>query len=191
MDYSDAVARQHAATPKDMATIQETYRFTVFYFATVFGPKFDAKHYPRTAAFFIKVTNTANGVVGRLKEHYKRLRPFQAHPDKIKLLVRNEPGYGYPSGHTTRSRLDAFIVAELAPSSRVPIFKAAELVATDRILAGEHYVTDLEAGRTLGKMLFGLLSKNPEFQRELKALKDSPEWNPPPSPVISTTPAGH
>jgi len=185
MDYSDAVARQRLATPKDMASIQATYRFNVFYFSTVLGPNFNAGKYPKTAAFFSKLINTANGVVGELKNYYKRPRPFAAHPDKIQLFVKNEPGYSYPSGHTTRSRLCAFVMAELDPKARNQIFKAAELVATDRILAGEHYLTDLEGGRRLGKMLYGILAKNPQFQSELKALKASAEWTSPPTAEVS------
>ncbi len=84
---------------------------------------------------------------------------FAAYPDQIKLLVRNEPGYSYPSGHTTRSRLCALVLAQLIPQQRTQIIKIADTVGTDRILAGEHYLTDLEGGRTLGKILFYQLGK--------------------------------
>lgn len=178
MDVSDAIARQSTVTAADMKQIQKTYLFDVFYFSKALGPNFTPQKFPQTAAFFAKIIGAANGVVGELKNHYKRERPFVAHPAQIKLLVPNEPGYSYPSGHTTRSRLSAFVLVELAPPQyRQAIFSAAQNVAVDRILAGEHYLTDLEGGRTLGKMIFWLLSKDPQFQADLQAVRAA-EWTP-------------
>lgn len=176
MDLSDAIARQKTTTPADIASVQQSYLFDVFYFSSVFGPNFTPKNYPKTAAFFNKVTGSANIVVSGLKDHYKRPRPFQAHPNKIKLMAPNEPGYGYPSGHTTRSRLCALVMAQLAPQYRSKIFTSAQQVATDRILAGEHYLTDIEGGRRLAKILFSLLSEDMQFQKDLAALQAA-EWS--------------
>lgn len=176
MDLSDAIALQKVTTPEEIASVERSYLFNVFYFSSVLGPNFTPKNYPKTAAFFTKVTDTANIVVSGLKDHYKRPRPFQAHPNKIKLLVPNEPGYGYPSGHTTRSRLCAYIMVQLAPQYKSKIFSSAQQVATDRILAGEHYLTDLEGGRRLAKMLFSVLSEDVQFQKDLAALQAA-EWS--------------
>lgn len=176
MDLSDAIARQKVTTPEEIASVERSYLFNVFYFSSVLGPNFTPKNYPKTAAFFTKVTNTANIVVSGLKDHYKRPRPFQAHPNEIKLLVPNEPGYGYPSGHTTRSRLCASIMAQLAPQYKAKIFSSAQQVATDRILAGEHYLTDLEGGRRLAKILFSVLSEDMQFQKDLADLQAA-EWS--------------
>lgn len=178
-DVADAVARQRAVTLDQMQHLQFTYVFSVFTFSEVLGPNFNAKNFPKTAEFFSHLASTAGVAVGELKDNYKRLRPFEGHPDQIRLLVRNEKGYSYPSGHTTRSRLFAFTLAQLDPSRKAAYFQCAEQVGVDRILAGEHYLTDLEGGRTLGKILFQHLIKDPQFQNDLKALKEA-EWNRPP-----------
>jgi len=180
MDLSDAAARQRLVQDEDRKSIQRTYGFTVFTFDSVFGPGFTPKNYPRTAAFFAKLTATAREVVGGLKEHYKRLRPFEGHPDQISLLVRREPGYSYPSGHTTRSRLCALVLGELDPGKRKEINQVAERVGLDRILAGEHYLTDIEGGRKVAKILYSYLNKNPDFRAELAEVKAA-EWTHPPS----------
>lgn len=182
MDYSDALARQSLVTAADQKSIDQTYLFTVFYFSKVFGRNFTPANYPKTAAFFSKLINTANDVVGGLKNYYKRPRPFVSHPN-INLLVPNEEGYSYPSGHTTRSRLCSLVIEEMDPAAKGPVSRAAELVATDRILAGDHYQTDLEAGRRLSKIIYGVLKDDPEFLRELTALKESSEWTSPPKIV--------
>ncbi|CAN5612971.1 phosphatase PAP2 family protein [soil metagenome] len=174
-DAADAVARQRGVTLDEVQHVQFTYTFSVFTFSEVLGPSFNARNFPKTAVFFGHLASTAGVAVGELKDTYKRLRPFEGHPDQIRLLVRNESGYSYPSGHTTRSRLFAFTLAQLDPSRKAAYFRCAEQVGVDRILAGEHYLTDLEGGRTLGKMLFLHLMKDPKFVADLKALKEA-EW---------------
>jgi membrane-associated phospholipid phosphatase len=136
---------------------------------------------PQTAALFARVIATANFVTSGLKDHYQRPGLFVAHPDQVQLLVRNEPGYSYPSGHTTRGRLCALVLADLDPSRRGLIVPAAERVGIDRIMAGEHYQTDIAAGRRLAKILFQILDKNQQFQAELATVKAA-EWTTPPSP---------
>ena len=175
LDLSGAIARQAAMTPAQLAQAQRSYVFNVFYFADIIGPEFTPKNYPKTAAFFQKLAATSNVVTVGLKNHYKRLRPFQAHPDKIKLLVKNEPGYSYPSGHTTRGRLFAMVLGDLCPGKARALHDSGEQVGVDRILAGEHYRTDLEAGHRLAKMMFLQLQKDPDFLAAVNALRRT-EW---------------
>jgi len=175
VDLQDAIAQQSAMTRDTLAHAQVTYTLSVFSFSEVLGPEFNAKNYPRTAAFFQKVSTETGAIVSGLKNHYKRVRPFAAHPDKVSLYVRNEPGYSYPSGHTTRSRLYAFLLGELDPAKRSEFNRCAEQIAFDRIIAGEHYQTDLEAGRKLGKMLYESFHKDPDFRRDFAALRQA-EW---------------
>ncbi len=178
LDLSDAVARQASMTPAQTAQAQRSYAFHVFYFSEILGPKFTRENYPKTAAFFQKLTATVNIVITGLKNHYQRLRPFAAHPDQIKLLVKNEPGYSYPSGHTTRGRLFALVLGELCPARQQALETSGEQVGVDRILAGEHYRTDLEAGHRLAKMIFLQLQKDPDFLAALNELRQA-EWTPP------------
>lgn len=175
LDLSDAVARQASMTPAQAAQAQRSYAFNVFYFSDIIGPKFTPKNYPETAAFFKKLAATANVIIVGLKNHYARERPFQAHPDQVKLLVKNEPGYSYPSGHTTRGRLFALVLGELCPEKQHALEVSGEQVGVDRILAGEHYRTDLEAGHRLAKMMFLQLQKDPDFLAAVNDLRRA-EW---------------
>jgi hypothetical protein len=176
LDIRDAIAQQATMTSTQQEHMQWSYNFSVFTFSEVLGPNFNPQNYPKTAAFFDQVAKEANVVIGGLKNHYHRLRPFQGHPELIHLYVKNEPGFGYPSGHTTRSRLFAYILAYLDPSKRRPFLDAAEQVGIDRILAGEHYQTDLEAGRKLGKLLFYAFMHDAAFRQDLLNLSAT-EWS--------------
>ncbi|MEO6846859.1 MAG: phosphatase PAP2 family protein [Chthoniobacterales bacterium] len=175
LDVQDVIARQGQLTQAVLDHVQWSYTFDVFSFSEVLGPNFNAHRYPKTNAFFKNVAMEANWVITGLKDHYQRLRPFQAYPALIHLYVRNEPGFGYPSGHTARSRLYAYILSYLDPAKRRAFLNSAEQVGVDRILAGEHYQTDLEAGRKLGKLLFYTLMKDPSFRQDLATLS-AQEW---------------
>ncbi|MEO6053894.1 MAG: hypothetical protein ABIP97_07785, partial [Chthoniobacterales bacterium] len=75
-----------------------------------------------------------------------------------------------------RSRLFAYILSDLDPAQRRPFLNAAEQVGVDRMFAGEHYQTDLEAGRKLGKVIFYQLMKDPTFRQDLADLAAA-EWS--------------
>lgn len=162
---------------KQLAHARVTFRLTVFTFAEALGEDFTPEKYPETAAFFTRLIGDANTIIVGLKNHYKRVRPFQAHPDKVSIYVPTEEGYSYPSGHSTRSRLFAMLLTELAPSRKRDISLCAQRIATDRILAGEHYLTDLEAGRKLGKLIYQSLMRDPGFRASLEAVRQA-EWTP-------------
>jgi acid phosphatase (class A) len=67
------------------------------------------------------------------------------------------------------------LLTELAPSRKREISLCAQRIATDRILAGEHYMTDLEAGRKLGKLIYQSLMRDPGFRASLEAVRQA-EW---------------
>lgn len=178
LDLQDARARQASMSQKQLAHAQVTFRLTVFTFAEALGNDFTAEKFPKTSAFFSRVASDANLIITGLKNHYQRVRPFQAHPGQVSIYVPAEAGYSYPSGHSTRSRLYAMLLTELDPSKKREISLCAQKVATDRILAGEHYLTDLEAGRKLGKLIYQSLMRDPGFRASLEAVRQA-EWTRP------------
>ncbi len=161
---------------EQLAHARVTFRLTVFTFAEAIGTDFTPEKYPKTAALFSRIFSDANTVITGLKNHYKRVRPFEAHPTKVSIYVPAEAGYSYPSGHSTRSRLFALLLMELDPVHKREIALCAQKVATDRILAGEHYLTDLEAGRKLGKLLYQSLMRDPGFRDSLEVVRQA-EWS--------------
>ncbi len=175
LDLEDSRARQASMSQEQLAHARVTYRLTVFTFSEVLGSDFTPQKYPKTAAFFTRVSDSASQLVVGLKNHYKRVRPFEAHPQKVSIYVPAEKGYSYPSGHSTRSRLYALLLAQLDPAKKREISLCAQKVATDRILAGEHYLTDLEAGRKLGNLIYQELMRDPDFRASLEEIRQA-EW---------------
>ena len=48
----------------------------------------------------------------------------------------------------------------------------AKLVGDDRALAGQHFPSDVAAGRILAKAIFEKMMQNPDFQGELDKAKE-------------------
>jgi hypothetical protein len=55
----------------------------------------------------------------------------------------------------------------------------ARQVERDRVFAGEHFPTDIAAGRIEGEAIFKALERDPAFRADLARLKRA-EWTPPP-----------
>ncbi len=171
---------QAAATPEQIAHAQKSVGFDIFTFSEVLGPNFTVANYPQTAAFFKRMEVTANNVKNPIKDHYGRLRPYEAHKDVVKTLVTVEPNFSFPSGHATRSWLYALVLGQLDPASRLSFLRCADQVGADRIIGGMHYQTDVLAAHALAQLLFDALQKDPTFIQDLDTLRAA-EWKSPPA----------
>lgn len=188
-DLDFTVALQAGATPTEIAHAIQSAGFTVFTFSEVLGPEFTAAKYPRTAAFFTRLEVTANDVKNELKDHFKRLRPIDAHKDVVKENVPYEAGYSFPSGHSTRSWLYALVLGQLDPADRLALLRSAAQVGLDRVIGGMHYQSDVVNSRAASELIFECLMKEPDFVKDLDALKAA-EWTPPPSAPAATPAQG-
>lgn len=179
LNYTQAVQAGADADTIREATIVAIF-FDVFSFAQVLGPNFTPEKYPQTAAFFKKLEATTNAHKNKLKDHFARPRPVDAHADVVKALVPYEAGYSYPSGHAARSWLYALVLGQLDPGDRLAMLREAGRVGYLRVLGGMHYQSDIIASRTFAELLYTQLMKDPEFTQALATLKAA-EWKTPPA----------
>jgi len=177
-DIDRVLALQKGATPKEIAAAQRTLNLTVFTFAKAVGPDFDPEHFPQTGAFFRRL----NGIVGKtndvLKAHFKRPHPFEADP-RIRRFVVAPAAYSYPSFHSARCVVFWRTLALLDHHAADAFHAIAFKVENERVLAGEHFPTDIAAGRLEGRLIFEALERDPAFRADLELLKRS-EWTPAP-----------
>jgi acid phosphatase (class A) len=66
----------------------------------------------------------------------------------------------------------ALTLAEIFPDQKGALIARAKLVGDDRALAGQHFPSDVAAGRILGKAIFQKMVQNPDFQSQLEKAKD-------------------
>jgi acid phosphatase (class A) len=162
---------QATRTAADVTRIKAEVKLSPFIFSEVLGSWFNPDDLPATAKFLAHVLRTSNKISDHAKEIFKRERPFNLDP-RIQPCVENEKTLSYPSGHATRSMVWALTLAQMFPEHADALIARAVLVGDEREMAGEHFPSDVEAGRTLAKAIFQQMAKNPDFQAEMEKAKD-------------------
>jgi len=176
LDYVLAV--QACATKEEIKHSKRTADLNPFtIFSEVLGQRFTASKYPMTGELFEKLSTTAETTKDQLKAHYARKRPVDAHEkDGVISYVPRSASFSYPSGHSLRGWLWALVLAELDPEKKNQIIHCGARVGSDRVVAGVHYQTDIMASRALGRLIFEKLKADPDFKKELAAVKKA-EWS--------------
>lgn len=106
-----------------------------------------------------KIYDDSYDVIKKLKNHFKRPRPFDLKP-KLKDEVTNSmDGYAYPSGHSTTSHLLCFILSKLYPKYKDDLEKITKDIVYSRQMAKAHYPSDIKFGKKLAKSMFDYLKK--------------------------------
>lgn len=177
-DIDGVLALQKGATPKEIAAAQRTLDLTVFTFAKAVGPDFDPERFPQTGAFFRRLNGIVRTTNDALKAHFKRPHPFEADP-RIRRFVVAPAAYSYPSYHSARCVVFWRTLALLDHHAADAFHAIALQVERERVLAGEHFPTDIAAGRLEGRLIFEALVRDPAFRADLERLKRL-EWTPAP-----------
>jgi acid phosphatase (class A) len=155
---------------KSNMTMEAKYD-TYLIFQDTIGPWFtedDVKKLPALHRLLQREADTTGEFVTSAKEFWKRPRPYLQDP-RVQSQLGKVDGFSYPSGHSTRGAVDSYVLAKVFPSVADGILKRGVRVGDDRVLAGVHFRTDVEAGRTLAGAIFDRLMKNREFRADLAA----------------------
>ena len=162
-----AVFRARTPAEKDRAFKDSSLSFALF--EEIAGPEFSLDHLPKTAAMLAKVKKDIQAAINQPKNFYKRKRPYQIDPSLT--LGPGEPSYGYPSGHSVRGTVYAMLFAELFPDKEEAMLDLGLNIGWDRVLIGKHFLTDVRAGRVLGRAIVRELKKDPQFQHDFAEAK--------------------
>jgi acid phosphatase (class A) len=168
-DLASAQAVFAARTPAEERQALKDAGLSPFLFTAAIGPAFEPGKLPKTEALFQQVKKEVGGIINRPKNHWKRLRPYEL--DARLLLGSREDSTSYPSGHSTRGTVYAWLFAELFPEKREAIQAIGRQIGWDRVLIGRHFPTDIYAGRVLGKAITSELAASSAFQRDLAEAK--------------------
>jgi len=143
---------------------------TIYRFADALGnPRgFTANNLPKTEAMFARIIRVHMLLVGAAKKSFGRPRPFLLEPKLNPLLEKPTDG-AYPSGHSTYARWAALILGDMVPEKRTELISRANEYAYNRVVAGVHYPTDIEAGKLAGTAIVSVLYAVPDFRRDLAA----------------------
>jgi acid phosphatase (class A) len=165
VEYFQAARR---AVDCDRSTYEATTSVERF-----FGPKFGPLNAPELALWgelLGRVLADTEKIDALEKVIWRRPRPPIDHPE-IRACVPLPQSSGYPSGHSTEAHVLALVLTSLDPSRAGDFEARAEQIGQDRVIAGVHYPTDVEAGKALARIVFRELEKSPEFAAELSNLR--------------------
>lgn len=124
-----------------------------------------------------------------VKNYYQRVRPFaQFKEPSLKPWTDDEEAatFSYPSGHSSRGWVYAFVLASIAPERAEALFQRALTYANNRVICGHHWQTDVDASLLLASGIFATVVSSDEYRTQMvKAreeylrLKNDPSAVPP------------
>jgi acid phosphatase (class A) len=82
-----------------------------------------------------------------------------------------EYSYSYPSGHSTFGAMTAILLSDMVPEKRAELFRRGWYYGQERVIAGVHFPTDLEAGRIQASIIAAQLMQSPDFQKDFAAAR--------------------
>lgn len=109
-------------------------------------------HATKITETFNQIIVEADVILKSVKKKVKRKRPFDViHELKPSLPLPHS--WSFPSGHAMRGALAGILLSDLFPNRKEQIIKRGDFIGEMRVLVGEHYPSDVEAGQRLGKAL--------------------------------------
>jgi acid phosphatase (class A) len=165
-------------TSRDVARVWKETSPTPECFAEAVGEDVSGSARPLTHALMRDAAREAIRVVLDLKRHFARPLPYQTYPGIDPAIPPVPPrGEGsFPSLHATLGAVLAQLFVQFRPERAEAIRDKGRLLGSDRVLAGLHYPSDVEAGERLGKAFAAWWISQPEHrQRILEAC--GAEWH--------------
>ncbi len=158
---------QKDRTPARAQRAIDDARVSVYRFSDALGNPiaFNAKTLPKFDTMFRKVLQEEGAVIQAGKRSFARPRPFVLEP-KIEPVIDKPPNDSYPSGHTMWARAVGLLLADMLPEYREKLIERADEYSFNRVVAGVHYPSDVEAGKLAGTALAAFLLASPAFQAD-------------------------
>ena len=101
-------------------------------------------------------------IVGQLmKKAFRRLRPYETEPERLRLLINRPSGASWPSSHPAVLATFVTVAArdlDLDPRARAALAALVVAVAASRVYLGVHYPADVLGGLLLSRALADLWS---------------------------------
>lgn len=180
---------QRTRTPEKVAAARADMTLSVFRFADVLGPAFNAEKLPRTKAFFDKVAEASTSISNAAKDFWHRPRPY-VFSKAIEPCLDKPGNASYPSGHSTFATQTAIILANMVPEKKSMIFARAAAFRLNREIGGVHYPSDVRAGELAGTLIAQALFQSPAFKTDFDAAKQEVRAALQlPQPAVSSGPA--
>jgi acid phosphatase (class A) len=169
-DLQAVLDAQRVRTSAQVESAQADQKRSVFRFADVLGSRFRADNLSATAKLFKRVAKDVKNVLEPAKAYFHRERPFVADPS-IKPSVKEPHDASYPSAHAAFAATVGALLKAMVPEKAEAISRRATLYAQNRVVAGAHFPSDVEAGRLAGEAIAAKLMQDRTFMQDLNRAK--------------------
>lgn len=143
---------------------------SLFHIGSPLGSWYTYKNLPLTAKLMSNVYRDAMYYLFKLKVALNRPRPYHLEP---KLAALEKPLHqSYPSGHSSASYVNAYIMMEIAPELSEEFLKLAAEMAISREYLGCHYPSDSEMGRLWARKFVNELFNKEKFRTDFEVAKN-------------------
>lgn len=142
-------------------------------YACALGKDLSETATPATARLLHRIELDGRTVGTPPKDFFNRQRPALGN-DKPVCVPREDwmrTNASYPSGHAMTAWAWALVLTEIAPERADALLKVGRESGESRMICGVHFLSDVEAGRTLGSAMTARLHAEPAFQSDLAASK--------------------
>ncbi|HUQ09932.1 MAG TPA: phosphatase PAP2 family protein [Steroidobacteraceae bacterium] len=167
-ELDDLLALQSARTPAEVAAAQADRKTKIVRFYDALG--FDASdppELPHVEKLAQRVEDDVRIYVRAVKDHFRRLRPYEIEP-RLQPCIENVRGdLSYPSGHSAYGWAMAYLLESMVPERGLDLEARAEAFARQRMVCGVHFPSDLAAGKFAARWVLDALSGSPQFNEEL------------------------
>lgn len=165
-DLQAVLDAQRNRTEAEVESARNDNCLSIFRFADVMGPGFKPENLHFTILFFERAFYDDQHAVEAAKKYFNRPRPFVSDRE-VSPVVEQRGNPSYPSGHATFAYATAILLADIVPEKGVKIFERAAVYAHNRVVAGVHYPSDVEAGRISGSVIDNVLLHDHRFEADL------------------------
>jgi acid phosphatase (class A) len=169
-DLAAVLQAQKTRTPEQIKLAQLDAKLSIFRFQSVLGDGFNEQNLPVTTKFFERVMHDDHDLIEITKNYYNRPRPSIA-SDQVKPVVPPLKNASYPSGHSCFAYLSAILLSRMLPEKAPQIFDRAASYAHNRIVAGVHYPTDVQAGMISASVIVNQLMLDEKFNADFMQAK--------------------
>lgn len=142
-------------------------QISAFRIGDMLGPQFTPETLPFTAQFLRRATADMGDSIAAAKSHFNRPRPYLV-SEAVKPTIDRPGGGSYPSGHASFAYLSGILLAAMVPERAPEIFERANRYAYNRVVAGVHFPTDVEAGRVSASVIANAMLQEPQFKADLQ-----------------------
>jgi acid phosphatase (class A) len=166
-ELDELLALQAARTDTEVAAAQADRKTEISRFYAAIGLDMeDPPALPRVERLARHVEDDVRIYVRAVKDHFRRLRPYEIEPRLAPCIDDVRRDLSYPSGHAAFAWAMAGMLTDLAPERRAALEARAAEFARQRMVCGVHFPSDLAAGKQAAERVLGMIRMTMEYSVE-------------------------